>query len=141
MTEQIFGDASISLHDNHILRVEHLEDWNGKDNLDTAKQVVAGMHSLATTQPFVAMLVIPSSLYKKKEILDFYQQADINEVARAMVVKSFAAKLVINMYLKIAKGKPNENGRYVTNKVFTNEEKAIVWLQQQISKHKSTSSS
>jgi hypothetical protein len=136
MTEQLFGDASIRWHDNHILRVEHLEDWKGEDNLDTAKEVVAGMQSYGATKPFIGMLVIPSSLYKKKEILDFYQQADINEVARALVINSFAAKLVMNMYFKIAKGKPNANGRYVTNKLFTNEEKAIIWLQQQISVHK-----
>ena len=81
MIEQLFGDASISWHHNHILRIEHLEDWEGEDNLDTAKEVVAGMQSLATDKLFVGILVIPSSLYKKQEILDYYQQIDINEVA------------------------------------------------------------
>lgn len=138
MTEQLFGDTSINWHDNHILRIEHLEDWKGEDNLDTAKEVVKGIKALTTDKPFIGMLFIFSSLYKKKEILDFYQQQDAKEIARAIIIQSFAAKLVGNMYLKLAKGKPNENGRYVPNKLFTNEEKAIVWLQQQVNKHQST---
>ncbi|MFK7799541.1 MAG: hypothetical protein AB8E82_18965 [Aureispira sp.] len=138
MTEQLFGDASIGWHDDHILRIKHLEDWEGEDNLDTAKEVVKGIRSFTADKPFIGMLIVLSSLYKEKEILDFFRHQDVSEIARAAVIPSFAARLIGNMYLKLAKGKPNEKGRYVPVKLFTNEEKAIVWLQQQVNKHQST---
>jgi len=78
------------------------------------------------------LLVTAPSLYQGKEVLNSYQQADLNEAARALVVNSFTAKLVGNMYLKLAKGKPNESGRIVPSKLFTDEEKAIDWLRKKI---------
>jgi hypothetical protein len=139
MTEQLFGDASISWYIDSIVQVKYLENWKGEDNLETAQQVVDGIRSFANTKDRVGILFIPSSLYRRKEVLDFYQQQDINEIARAVVVKSYAAKLVGNMYLRLANGKPNENGRLILNRLFSNEEKAIVWLQQELKRHKGNS--
>ena len=137
MTEQIFGDASISWYNNSIIQVRYLENWDGEDNIETAKQVVDGIRSFATSKDFIGILFIPSALYRKKEVLDFYQQQDMNEIARAVAVKSYAAKLVGNIYLRLANGKPNENGRLILNKLFNNEEKALFWLQQELRRNKS----
>lgn len=137
MQEQIFGDTTISWYNEEetILSVQHIEKWEGEDNLETAKEVLKGIQSYMGTGALKGLLIIAPSLYKKKEILDEYQKTDVNEVARALVIHSFAAKVVGNMYLRVAKGKTNEKGRHVPTKLFTEKEKAVQWLKEKLEAH------
>ncbi|MFK7798543.1 MAG: hypothetical protein AB8E82_13910 [Aureispira sp.] len=137
MEEQIFGDAKISLHEKNdrIIVVKYIENWYGEDNLKTAEEVVSGVKSYgAQINGSNAMLAIVPTLYTEKSILNYYQNADFGEVARAMVIRSFAAKIVGNMYLKAFKHSVNENGRHVPTKLFTDEDHAIEWLNKQFEK-------
>lgn len=134
MKEEFFGDAALSWYSEEkaILKVRHLENWEGEDNLETAKEVVEGMKTYTEGDQLKGLLIIAPTLYKKKEILDFYQKSDTNGVARALLIGSFAAKIVGNMYLRIAKGKTNEKGRFVPTKLFTEEKKAVQWLREEL---------
>lgn len=134
MKEQILGDTTISWYNEEetILSVQHIEKWEGEDNLETAQEVLKGIQAYMGTGELKGLLIIAPSLYKKKEILDKYQKTDVNEVARALLISSFAAKVVGNMYLRIAKGKTNEKGRYVPTKLFTEKEKAVQWLKEKL---------
>jgi hypothetical protein len=141
MEKQTVGDVILSKYNEDILVIDHIENWQGEDDLETAQLVVAAIKAMAVGSSHKGLMVIAPNLYKNKDLLDLYQQADINEIARALVIPSFGAKIIGNMYLKIAKGKTNENGRYVPSKLFTNRGKAIKWLTEQLKAHRNTSNS
>jgi hypothetical protein len=138
MKKQIFGDAQISLYEynNNIVIIDFIENWAGPTDIATAKKVVAGIKSTtASIEGSNALLGIIPKRYAEKRILNYYQQADFGEIARAFVIPSFAAKIVGNMYLKAFKNAVNENGRYVLTKLFTDKGKAVLWLQEQLDKN------
>ncbi len=140
MKEEFFGDVAISVYNEYIIKVRHLENWEGDDDLDNAKKVTDGIKFFSEIEPRKGLLIISPSLYKKKEILVHFQQTDLHEVVRALLVNSFAAKIVANMYLKLAKGRKNETGRHVPFKLFTDQEKAITWLEQEVQAYRNNTS-
>lgn len=132
MEEQIVGNLAMSWREEHITHIRQLTDLDKRNDLETAEISIKGLKSFMQAKERKGLLVTAPSLYQGKEVLNIYQQADLNEAARALVVNSFTAKLVVNMYLKLAKGKPNESGRIIPSKLFTNEEKAMDWLRKKI---------
>ncbi|MGH1336404.1 MAG: hypothetical protein ACRBFS_09780 [Aureispira sp.] len=131
MNEEFFGDVAIGLYKDKIVQVRHPEEWQGEDTLEVAKEVMDGIKRYVGTEP-KGLLIIGPSTYKNKEVLDYYNQRDVNEVARALITPSFAAKVFGNMYLKLAKNKKNEIGRHVPTKLFADKEKGVLWLYEQI---------
>ena len=69
-------------------------------------------------------------------MLDCYQRAEWGEVAIALLLASFGAKVIGNLYLKLTKNKPNEAGRVVPVKLFTKKEVAEEWLLGEIAKNR-----
>ncbi|MFK7799539.1 MAG: hypothetical protein AB8E82_18955 [Aureispira sp.] len=137
MKEQIVGNLAICWRVEGIVGVRQMASRADQDDLEVAIMGVEGLAEFTKETEQKAFLVTMPSLYQRKEVLDIYQQSDFNEVGVALVVKSFAGKIGGNMFLKLA-NRPNVVGRIVPTKLFTNEEKAIVWLQEQIKKAKNT---
>lgn len=68
-------------------------------------------------QPRAFLIEVPKH-YTSKEILNYYQYIEVGDVARALVLNSFATKVMGNLYFKLSKGKPNEIGRLIPTKLF-----------------------
>lgn len=140
MKEEIFGDTAIGLYNEDIVSVRHFADWEGIDDIALAKVVMNGIRKYIGTGEQKGLLITAPTLHKKKEVLMFYQNSELNEVARALLIFSFPAKIIGNMYLKIAKNKANEAGRIVPAKLFTDRALALAWLQEQVDAYKSKKS-
>lgn len=137
MKEQIVGNLALCWRVEGIVGVRQMPSRADQDDVEAAIMGVEGIAEFTKETEHKAFLVTMPSLHQRKEVLDIYQQSDFNEAGVALVVKSFAGKIVGNMFLKLA-NKPNVMGRIVPTKLFTKEEKAIVWLQEQIKKAKNT---
>lgn len=87
-------------------------------------------------KPNHCILIEVPSRYASKEILQHYQSVELGEVARVLLLNSFATKVVGNLYLKLSKENPNEAGRVVPTKLFTKKAEAEKWLLAEIEKQK-----
>lgn len=135
MEEKMVGDLALTWRAEGIIGVRQLPNKDAQDEIEAARMGVEGIAEFTKDVEHKAFLVIMPSLYQRKEVMDIYQQSDFNEAAVALLVKSFAGKIVGNMFLKLA-NRPNVMGRIVPTKLFTDEAKAIVWLREQIEKSK-----
>lgn len=132
MEKHTFGNLIVFYREEHIIEVEQIHDWKGGD-LEGAEQAVEGLKVFVQDGKGLKGILIHSpSLYQSREVMYCYQQADLREAAKAILVKSFTQRLIGNVYMKVTRGKPNESGRIVASKLFTDEEKAMTWLRQQV---------
>lgn len=132
MEKHNFGNLIVFFREENIIEVEQIHDWKGGD-LEGAQQAVEGLKVfLKDDKGLKGILIHSPSLYQSKEVLNCYQQADLQEAAKAILVKSFTQRLIGNLYMKLSKDKPNESERIVPSKLFTDEEKAMDWLRQKL---------
>jgi hypothetical protein len=118
--QKIKGNGVIVvLRSDGIVDVLDNKEWDQQDTLKTAKEDTSLMKKVIDGQPGRCILVEIPSRYVSREILNHYQSVELEEVARALLLNSFAAKVVGNLYLKLSKEKPNEAGRIVPAKLFT----------------------
>jgi hypothetical protein len=132
MEKHTFGNLIVFYREENIIEIEQIHDWKGGD-LEGAQQAVEGLKLfLKDNKGLKGILIHSPSLYQSREVMNCYQQADLYEAAKAILVKSFTQRLIGNLYMKVTKGKPNESGRVVPSKLFTNEEKAVEWLREKV---------
>lgn len=127
--QRITGNGIIAvLRKDGILDVLDNKEWNQRDTLESVTEDTSLMKKVIDGQPNRSLLIEVPSRYISKEILSHYQSVELGEVARVLLLNSFGAKVVGNLYLRLSKGKPNEAGRIVPAKLFTDKYKAIKWL-------------
>lgn len=116
-----------------IISMATPESWDQPDNLETAAENVVIMRQIAEQKP-CAFLVEPHSNYVSKEVLQHYQDANVETVATAMVTNSFASKVVGNLYLKIMSMVPagDQKAKDYPIKLFSKREDAVEWLRTHI---------
>ncbi|MFK7799540.1 MAG: hypothetical protein AB8E82_18960 [Aureispira sp.] len=131
MEEQIFGNLALAWCEEDIISVRQINTVEFQDDVEAARQGIAGLIKFAEGPTRKGLLALLPPLYQKKEVLKLFQKADFNEAGVALIVKSFAGKIVGNMFVKIAQ-KPNDHGRVTPTKLFMDEAKAISWLREQI---------
>ena len=135
MTEYKGTAASVVLRSDGIIEFIPNEEWDQPDTLELATEILDIAKKLTVDQPRGIIAVVPTR-YLPKEILSYYQNTEVGDVARALVLDSFAAKVIGNLYFQLSKGKPNEAGRIIPTKLFTDKQIAIEWLLQQMAKYK-----
>lgn len=118
----------VILRNDGIVEIINNEEWNQPDTLEVAKKDTSIIKELIGDKPNHCILIEVPSRYASREVLQHYQSVELGEVARALLLNSFATKVVGNLYLKLSKGKPNEAGRVVPTKLFTKKEEAEKWL-------------
>lgn len=128
--------ATLILRPDDIVEYANNKDWDQPETLEMAKEIMEKSKEFIDGKPRAYLVEVPKN-YMPKEILNYYQHTEIGDVARALVLNSFATKVIGNLYFKMSKGKPNEAGRVVPTKLFTDKETAIKWLVEEIAKHKS----
>lgn len=130
--EKIKGNGIIVvLRSDGIVDILDNKKWKQQDTLKTVREDTTLMKKVIDGQPNRSILIEVPSRYVSREILNHYQSVELGEVARALLLNSFAAKVVGNLYLKLSKEKPNEAGRIVPAKLFRKKEKAVEWLLEQ----------
>lgn len=127
MKEYKVKSGTVILRSDDIVELINDKDWNETDTLEVARNITAGIREAIDGKPRGLMIEVPNR-YTKREILKHYQNSELGAVARALILNSFATKVVGNLYLKLSKEKPNEAGRVVPTKLFTNKEEATKWL-------------
>ncbi|MFK7798228.1 MAG: hypothetical protein AB8E82_12295 [Aureispira sp.] len=118
----------VTLHPNGIVESKAREDWNEPDTIETVtahalliKKVIDGKQR--------GLLVILPGLHMNRELLEVYNQTEMEEVAAAFLVNSFGAKVLGNLVLRIKKkGAPA--------RLFTDRAAAEAWLLQFIAAEK-----
>jgi hypothetical protein len=126
---------TIILRSDDIVQLVENKDWTGTDTLETAGEVTSIMKEVIDNQPRAILVEVPNK-HSPKEILNHYQVVEVGDVARALLLNSFGAKVMGNLYLKLLGGKSNEAGRVVPTKLFTKKEEAVEWLLEEIKKSK-----
>lgn len=127
-------EMTIFLREDDIIELMSNEDWKGAATLENAKEIMSIVKQLTDNEIRGCLVEVPNR-HASKEVLAYYQATDGGVVARALLLNSFGAKVMGNLYLKLFRTKPNEAGRVVPNKLFTKKEEAVEWLLQEMAKH------
>lgn len=136
MKEYQTKSTRIILRSDGILELANRQDWNEPDTLEEAKETTDKIKEIVGDQQ-LGFLVEAPSRYASKEILNHYRTVEMGGIASAVLLNSFAAKIVGNLYFKLSNGKPNESGRIVPTRLFTDKKEATKWLYEQLKKYKS----
>ena len=126
---------TIVVQPSGIVELLNNENWNDPDTIEVAQENIA-MLTKAVNGKARAMLSHMPSTYISKEVLECYENAEIGEVASALLTTSFGSRIVGNLFLKLT-GKSSAriaNGK-APIKIFGKKEDAEVWLLEQITRY------
>lgn len=129
LTIKIRPDGIIEMHTN--------EGWDQPDTVDVAEENIAMLTKAVDGKPRALLSYMPNT-YMSKDVMACYGKAEIGEVASAMLTTSFGSKIVGNAYLKLTgkSAKSSEVKGQAPVKIFNKKEDAVIWLLQEIAKHK-----
>lgn len=124
---------TIVVRPDDIVELITNEDWRQPDTVEIAQENVA-MIKKAIGGKRRAMLSYMPSTYMSKEVLEYYNKAEIGEVASALLTSSFGSKIVGNVYLKLTGKSANadEVKGQAPVKIFTKKDDAVAWLLEKI---------
>jgi len=122
---------TIVVRPDDIVDIIPNEDWGEPDTLEIAKENVAAMKRAVDGKSRALLSRTPSN-YLSKEVMKYYSEAEVGEVATVMLTNSFGSKIVGTLFLKLT-GKSRGDAPI---RIFsTNDrEEAIKWLLGQIAK-------
>jgi hypothetical protein len=126
---------TIVVQPSGIVELLNNENWNDPDTVEVAQENIA-MLTKAVNGKVRAMLSHMPSTYISKEVLECYENAEIGEVASALLTTSFGSRIVGNLFLKLT-GKSSTriaNGK-APIKIFGKKEDAEEWLLEQITRY------
>lgn len=113
----------IVVRPNGVVVMTTKPDWNQPDTLEVAKQNIAALHQ-AIGGERKGLLSHLANTHIAKDVLEYYQESNPGQVATALVTASFGAKVIGNLFLKIAV----KRNYTQPVKLFTKEEEAEEWL-------------
>ncbi|CAA6816774.1 MAG: Unknown protein [uncultured Aureispira sp.] len=124
---------TIIVRPDDIVDVIPNEDWVEPDTMETAKENIAAMQKAIDGKPR-ALLSRTPGVYFKREIMVYYSQAEVGEVATVILTTSFGSKVVGNLFLKLT-GKSRGDAPI---RIFSiaDKEVGIEWLLEEIAKAK-----
>lgn len=126
--EILTQSSRIVVRPDDIVTIKVRKEWDQPDTLEVAKETVAALIRAVDGKNRGVMSYMPDT-HLPKDVLEYYKQTETGAIATALIVASFGAKLMGNIFLKIA---TKRNAPPV--KLFAAEEEAIEWLQGQIKK-------
>lgn len=103
-----------------ILEVSIPADWNQPDTAESTRENALLLQKINTGKRHAALSLVPS-FHINKEIIEVYNEIDTGQLADALLVNSFGAKILGNLALKILK-----KNRPI--RLFTDRDKAEEWL-------------
>ncbi len=118
----------IIIRPDNIVEVHTKETWDQPDTVETAIES-ALLVKKAIDGKRRATLSFLASTYVQKEVVVAYNSIDTGQIAGALVVQSFGAKLLGNLALKFTKMR-------IPAKLFNNKKDAEAWLKQLLEEEK-----
>jgi hypothetical protein len=114
------------------------EGWDKPDTIEMATENAQILKKAIDGKARGLLSRMPDT-YLSKEILACYVEAEIGEVATALITTSFASRVVGNLYLKLtgSTSKEDEDKIKASVEIFNKREAAEEWLLNEIAKHKS----
>lgn len=128
---------TVIVRPNDIVEVVNNEGWDKIDTVETATEN-ARVIKLAIDGKKRGLLSHMPNTYVNKDVLACYVDAKMGEIAMALMTKSFASKVVGNLFLKLTEKANKADDAEVTIpvKIFTKKEVAEKWLLKEIAKHR-----
>lgn len=128
---------TVIVRPNGIVETIVNKGWDKPDTVETATENAQVLKKAIDGKARGMLSLMPDS-YLSKEVLACYIEAEIGEVATALITTSFASRVVGNLYLKLT-GKINkkEEDKIKTPvEIFNKREAAEIWLLNEIAKSK-----
>ena len=105
------GIVRLKIKDNAYITIDHI-----KENHTAFKQLLGDNQILLLIDS-----IVKYKFTKQARIYTASKHIEINRVATAFLVDSFAGRIIVNFYIWF-------NRPSVTTRIFTSEEKALNWL-------------
>ncbi|MBL4648414.1 MAG: hypothetical protein JKY03_01690 [Aureispira sp.] len=126
---------TIVVRPDGIIELLNNKNWDKPDTVEVAQENIV-MLKKAVDGKFRGMLSHMPSTYMSKEVLNCYKNAEIGEVASALLTTSFGSKIVGNLFLKLTgKSSTRETDGKAPVRIFSKKEDAEAWLLEQITKY------
>lgn len=126
---------TVVLRPDDIVELVENEDWTGADTVEVMEEISSMVTKVIDNQARGLLIKAPARHYSK-EVMNHANAVEMGDVARAILLTSFATKLMGSLYIKLLGTKPNRTGRIVPIKLFTDKEAAVKWLLEEIEKSK-----
>ena len=127
-------ELTFTVRPDDIIEISPFVDFKDSYSLKFVKKNLAVLEEAIAGKKRATLLHFPG-VYVKKEVLKEYANSELRTVASALLAKSFASKLVGNLFLSLT-GRFNAKLKDRPTKVFTEKEAAIEWLLEQLAKVK-----
>lgn len=124
---------TVVVRPDDIVEVIPNEGWSEPDTMEIARENVSAMKKAVDGKPRALLSRTPNT-YLSKEVMNYYSEADVGEVATVMLTTSFGSKIVGNLFLKLT----GKSRRDAPIRIFSiaDREDAIQWLLTHIKKAK-----
>ena len=110
----------VILYENDIVETKVREDWNEPDTVETITEHALLIKKVIDGKQRGLLAVLPG-FHMKKNLLEIYDQTEMGEIAVALLVNSFTAKILGNMVLRVKKTTSPA-------RIFTDRAAAEAWL-------------
>lgn len=121
-------ELTITIRPDTIIEIKVREDLVDGFTMEGAKESIALIEKIINNAPRCVLVWMPD-IYMKKDIIKHYNDFEQENVTTALITKSFASKIVGNLFLTLRTRFLSKN-KIKTNpvKLFTTKEEAITWL-------------
>jgi len=121
-------ELTITIRPDTIIEIKVREDLVDGFTMEGAKESIALIEKIIDNDPRCVLVWMPD-IYMKKDIIKHYNDFEQENVTTALITKSFASKIVGNLFLTLRTRFTSKN-KIKTNpvKLFTAKEEAITWL-------------
>lgn len=127
---------TVIVRSDDIIELVTNEGWNKPDTIEIATENAYILKQAVDGKARGVLSHIPNR-YISKEILACYIDAGIGGAGTALMVTSFASKVVGNLFLKLTKKiNKKETNKRAPVEIFTKKEAAEKWLLLKIAEHK-----
>ena len=121
-------ELTITIHPDSIIEIMVREDLEDGFTMEGAIENIALIEKIVDNKPRCVLVWMPD-IYMKKDIIKYYNDFEQKNVTTALITKSFASKIVGNLFLTlrtrfVSLTKQNSN----PIKLFTSNEEATKWL-------------
>jgi hypothetical protein len=130
-------ELTITVQPNNIIEIKIRDDLKEGFTMEGAIENIALIEKIVNNEPRCVIVWMPD-IYMKKDIIKHYNEFEQKFVITALITKSFASKIVGNLFLTLRARFISKN-TIKTNpiKLFTAKEEATTWLLETMKKQQS----
>lgn len=127
-------ELTYTVRPDDIIELATNATFKGAYSLESVEENLRVLEKAIAGKKRATLLHFPE-VYVKKEVLKEYANSDLQTTASALLARSFASKLVGNLFLSLT-GRFNAKLKDRPTKIFTDKEAAVDWLLEQLAKGK-----